>query len=98
MLKGNNRTAGVIRILEIITAKNSGTMEINKFIAEDKTLDTGKMYLGIYTFVIRDALPTMDIRPILVASEKKLKKTIPINKYTAKYGISDLNNVEKTMY
>ena len=44
--------------------------------------------------MMRDEFPTMDISPILVASEKKLKNTIPISRYTAKFGISVLNNVE----
>ena len=32
------------------------------------------------------------------ASLKKLKQTIPVNRYSAKFGISDRNMVEKTIY
>ena len=39
---------------------------------EDKTLDTGNMYLGIYTFLINEALLIIEDIAILVASEKKL--------------------------
>lgn len=98
ILNGNINSAGVIGALVIIAINNSGTIEINKLIDDDITLETGKIYLGIYTLVIREAFPTIDIRPILVASLKKLKNTIPTIKYTAKFGISDLNNVEKTRY
>ena len=43
-------------------------------------------------------MPTMEVSDMDVASLKKLKHTIPVSRYTAKLGISDLNSVEKTMY
>ena len=58
--------------------KNKGIKENIRFIAEDSTLDIGKIYFGIYTFVIKEEFPTIEDNPILVASVKKLKNTIPI--------------------
>jgi hypothetical protein len=95
---GRRSSAGVIRVPVINMTKKSGIMEIRKLTPEESTLDTGKIYFGIYTFVIKDAFPTIDIKPMLVASEKKLKKTIPVNRYTGKLTILDLNRVEKTTY
>ena len=76
ILNGKIRTAKVNRTPVIKITMNKGTMEINKFIVDESTLETGKIYFGIYTFVINEALPTMDISPMLVDSEKKLKNTI----------------------
>ena len=97
ILNGKIRTAKVNRTPVIKITMNKGTMEINKFIVDESTLETGKIYFGIYTFVINEALPTMDISPMLVDSEKKLKNTMPIKRYTAKFGISDLKSVENTI-
>ena len=80
MLNGSSNSAGVIGARVNKTTKRSGIIEISKLIVEDKTLETGKIYLGIYTFVIREEFPTMAIKPILVASEKKLKNTMPIKR------------------
>ena len=46
--------------------------ESSKVTNEDNTLETGKMYLGIYTFLINEALLMIEDIDILVASEKKL--------------------------
>jgi len=94
-LKGKARIAEVNRTPVNKTTINNGIIESSKFIADDSTLATGKIYFGIYTFIISEELLTMDISPILVASEKKLKNTMPIIRYAAKFGISDLKRVEK---
>ena len=52
----------------------------------------------MYTLVINDAFPTIEVKDIVVASLKKLKHTIPANRYTGKFSMSDLNKVENTMY
>ena len=80
MLNGSSNSAGVIGARVNKTTKRSGIIEISKLIVEDNTLETGKIYFGIYTLVIREEFPTMAIKPIPVASEKKLKNTIPINR------------------
>ena len=72
ILKGNSSIAFVIFTDVTNTIIISGTIEINRFIADDKTLDTGNIYLGIYTFVINDEFPTIAIRPCWNLA-KKLK-------------------------
>lgn len=52
-------------------------MDRVKLIVEDSTLDTGKIYLGTYTFVINDALPKIEPIDCDDASEKKLNRIIP---------------------
>jgi len=96
-LKGKINMAKVKRTPVSKTTINNGIIASNKFIADNNTLEMGKIYFGIYTFVISEELPTIDISPMLVDSEKKLKNTMPIKRYTAKFGISDLKSVENTI-
>ena len=49
---------------------NNGTKEMPRLIADDNTFDIGKIYLGIYTLLIKLALFTIDSNPCDVASEK----------------------------
>lgn len=77
---GSNKTAGVIVVpVRKITIK-SGMSEREKLMKDDITLEIGKIYLGIYTFVIKEALLTMEFSAIPTASAKKLKNTIPVNR------------------
>ena len=56
------------------------------------------MYFGTYTFVIREAFPTIDVNPCPTASVKKLNKIIPESRYTGKLLIPERNMVENTIY
>ena len=67
-----------------------------KLIKQDNTLDKQNKYLGIYTFLIREAFHTMEFIPWVVASVLKLKIICPIKTYTGKFSISILNILEKT--
>ena len=47
---------------------NKGISEINKLMDDDIVLDKGKIYFGIYTFLIKFALEDIDCKHILVTS------------------------------
>ena len=66
----------------ISAAMISGINDISKLIPEEKTLVTGYIYFGKYTFVINGAFPTIDVRDCPTPSLKKLKTTVPLNRYT----------------
>lgn len=61
-------------------ASNTIPIAINdtkKFINENTTFPTAKIYLGIYTFLINDADPSIELIAIEVDSDKKLNKVCP---------------------
>ena len=57
----------------------------------DMTRLMGKMNLGMYTFLIRDALPSTLPMPMLVLSLKKLNRVLPQIRYSGKFGMSNRN-------
>jgi hypothetical protein len=93
---GNNRIAGVIGApvttitITIATSENSSVMN------EEITLESGKIYLGIYTFLISGPALRIEFIDNEVASAKKLKIICPAKRYTGKFGISNLKILEKT--
>ena len=52
--------------------------------------------MGTYTFLINEALDIIDDIALVVASEKKLNTTCPLNRYRGKFSMSNLNKLEKT--
>jgi hypothetical protein len=60
------------------------------------TFERGYMYFGTYTFLIKEAFPTIADIAFVVASLKKLKITCPLNKYNGKFSISNRNKFENT--
>lgn len=77
---------------------NMGTKESSIFTHDESVREIGNMYFGIYTLVISCELSTMEVKPIEVASVKKLKNTTPIIRYAGKFAISCLKIVEKIIY
>ena len=59
---GSIKKAHVIFSPVISAAMISGINDISKLIPEEKTLVTGYIYFGKYTFVINGAFPTIDFQ------------------------------------
>ena len=78
--KGSNSNAGVSGVPVRIVTASKGMMDINRFIAQEITFVDGYIYLGTYTLVIRAEFITIEINPCPTASEKKLKRIIPVNR------------------
>ena len=95
---GINKYTFVIGALVTTTTINSGIIDNSKLTAVESTLETGYIYLGTYTFVIKDALPTIDINPFPTESVKKVNKTEPHNKYKGKFSIPCRKIVENIIY
>lgn len=63
---------------------------------EDNTFDSGKKYLGIYTFLIKLWFPTIEFSALFVDSVIKDQSTFPHKKYIVKLSISERNSRENT--
>jgi hypothetical protein len=72
MPNGKSRIVHLMLTPVKITTISKGITAKTKLIVEEKTLAMGKIYFGTYTFVIKEALPTIEVIAIVVASEKKL--------------------------
>ena len=51
-----------------------------KLISDDRLLDITIIHLGIFIFLIKSPLPTIDVKLWLVISSKKFQRTIPSNR------------------
>ena len=56
----------------------SAVKDAIRLIKLEKMCEITKRYFGTYTFLINDALDTMDDIELVVASEKKLKINCPL--------------------
>lgn len=71
------------KLTPVINVTNSnGINDIPKLIDEDIVRANGKIYFGIYTFVINLELLVIEFKHIVVHSLKKLKHTTPVIKNT----------------
>ena len=60
---------GKIRfVFDSSSGGHNGIKDINRFIEEESVLDKGKIYFGIYTFLIKFALEDIDCKHIFVTS------------------------------
>ena len=84
-----NSTTGISTIVKeklqsvAIITMNKATMDKTMVTKDDSTLDTGKIYFGKYTFLIRAAPLIIELIAIVVDSEKNPNNNWPANKYTA---------------
>ena len=76
----------------------SGIRDRPRFTVEEMVRDSGYIYFGTYTLVIRAVFPVMEVRQEPVTSLKKFQQTIPLSRYTGKFTMLDLNSVENTIY
>ena len=74
---GEARTASENLTPVIKQTISIGTNEMTRFTSEEIVLESGYIYFGIYTFVIRPALPTMELSVRLHDSLKKEKQILP---------------------
>lgn len=87
--KINNKNSGIIlkKIFRVIVpvvynfiTKRAGIVN-NKFTLLDTTLESGKIYLGTYTFLIKYPFSIIELIENVVDSEKKVNNIWPDIKY-----------------
>jgi|YelNatPoosite2B6_1021285.scaffolds.fasta_scaffold00737_1 hypothetical protein len=66
-------------IIPIVT-KTIAKSEKIRLKKDDKTLETGNIYFGIYTFLMSEALSMIALIALEVDSEKKANIICPVNK------------------
>jgi len=82
---GNNKNVHVKltllpnTIIPIVT-KTIAKSEKIRLKKDDKTLETGNIYFGIYTFLMSEALSMIALIALEVDSEKKANIICPVNK------------------
>jgi hypothetical protein len=83
------------RVTTIIT--NNALNEATKLIKLDTILANTNKYFGTYTFLIKEALKSIEVIELVVASLKKLNITCPLKTYNGKFSTSNLKIFEKTI-
>jgi hypothetical protein len=87
---GNSINGNPIGTPDTITATNRINSVITKLIKFENIIDNGIISLGKYTFLIKFALPIMEVVLPITPAAKKFHGSNPHNKNTVKLGVACL--------